>query len=91
LHTVRGIFREVARPRKLVYTWTIEGVQPAEETLVTVEFLAHDGATEVIVTHELFVSTQSQKQADSGWHVMLTQLARYVVPRPRRRNSKPHG
>ena len=44
-YVVGGEYREVTPPEKLVFTWIWEGPEPAEETLVTVEFLDQGNAS----------------------------------------------
>jgi uncharacterized protein YndB with AHSA1/START domain len=86
LHTVGGVYREVAAPEKLVFTWAweagggcgdSENEQPAE-TLVTVEFREKGQSTEVILTHELFPNTESRDKHDEGWSGCLARLEKVV-------------
>src|SRR3954464_7200682 len=51
VHTVGGEYTEVTRPDRLVYTWAWEGESDSGESLVTVEFVAAGGGTEVVLTH----------------------------------------
>jgi len=86
LHTVGGVYREVAPPEKLVFTWTWEaggGCGDSEkehpaETLVTVEFREKGQRTEVLLTHELFPNTESRDKHNEGWSGCLTRLAKVV-------------
>lgn len=70
-----GLFREVRRPERLVYTWRWEAEPEMGETLVTVEFRAFVGSTEVVVTHELFPSEKARGDHDRGWNGCLDRLA----------------
>jgi uncharacterized protein YndB with AHSA1/START domain len=50
-HTAFGVYREIDRPHRLVYTWDWEEDDyRVGETLVTVEFKNLGEATEVVLT-----------------------------------------
>ncbi len=52
---VRGEYRQVEFPGRLVFSWTWE--DPAEnvrDTLVTIDFLDVAGGTEIVLMHECF-------------------------------------
>lgn len=72
---VGGVYREVKRPEKLVYTWAWEeDGGPGHESLVTVEFRDRDGSTEVIVTHERLPDAESRERHSQGWTGCIDQL-----------------
>jgi uncharacterized protein YndB with AHSA1/START domain len=74
-HTAVGTYREIVRPTRLVYTWSWEeGESTADETLVTVEFNAVGGATEVVLTHERFATAESRDDHLQGWTSCLDRL-----------------
>jgi uncharacterized protein YndB with AHSA1/START domain len=63
VHT--GVYRQIDRPRRLVFTWASPGTE-LRDTLVTVDFVRLDKRTEVIVTHEQL--PESARAAHSlGW------------------------
>ena len=85
-----GEYREVTPPERLAFTYVWEGVgtfnqwQPGEMidlvTLVTLDFVALAGATEIRVRQ---VGLPSEKQcADhfEGWSSTLTSLESYLLP-----------
>ena len=86
MHTVGGVYREVAAPEKLVFTWAWEegggcgdsGNEQPVETLVTVEFREKGQSTEVLLTHELFPTTESRDKHNEGWSGCLNRLAKVV-------------
>lgn len=67
--SLRGEYREVIPPAKLVYTWQWENDPDFadQETRVTVEFLDAGGSTEVRLTHENLPSADSVKNHEHGW------------------------
>lgn len=74
-HTAFGIYREVERPSKLVYTWDWkEADNQMGDTLVTVEFNEMGESTEVIITHELFPNDEARDGHDMGWNSCLNRL-----------------
>ena len=59
-----GVFKEIARPSKLSYTWSWAG---APETLVTIDLREAEGDTEVLLTQEPFANAESAAQHEAGW------------------------
>jgi uncharacterized protein YndB with AHSA1/START domain len=75
IHTAVGVYREIARPHRLVYTWEWEEKDHAVgETLVTVEFNDLDGSTEVVLIHELFPAAEATSAHEEGWTSCLNRL-----------------
>ena len=75
-HNAVGIYREVTRPTRLVYTWSWEEKDhDVGETLVTVEFNAQGDSTEVVVLHEGFPAAEARDGHEQGWTSCLSQLA----------------
>lgn len=76
-HTAIGVYREIEAPHRLVYTWGWEEEDyDVGETLVTVEFHDRGGASEVVLTHELFPSVEATSQHSDGWTSCFTRLER---------------
>jgi uncharacterized protein YndB with AHSA1/START domain len=72
---VRGRFVEIAPPRRLVYTWRWEGAfQDMPETIVTVEFRAVAGGTELTLRQEPLELPICTRQL-SGWLAACKRLA----------------
>ena len=71
-----GEFEVIERPKRLTYTWRVEGSPGASER-VTVRFEPRDGATEVIVTHERIPDETLRDQHRRGWEGCLDGLARF--------------
>ena len=70
-----GTYREIDRPKRLVYTWSWEEKEhDVGETLVTVEFNDMGGSTEVVITHELFPGAEARDDHEKGWTSCLHRL-----------------
>jgi uncharacterized protein YndB with AHSA1/START domain len=68
----RGVYRQIDRPKRLVFTWASPGTE-LRDTLVTVDFVPVGKRTEVIVTHEQL--PESAKPSHSiGWTRGLERL-----------------
>lgn len=81
LHAVGGEYREVVRPRRLVYTWCWEGddgPHPGHVSLVTVEFRPADQGTIVALEHSGLASEESRTRHGEGWRGSLENLARRI-------------
>ena len=76
-HDVSGVFREVVRNEKLVFTWAWRST-PERESLVTVE-LKRDGAgTLLTLTHEQFFDEAARDRHQHGWNGTLDRLERML-------------
>lgn len=69
----RGVYKVIDRPRRLVFTW----ISPyaGANSIVTVDFIAADSRTEVIVTHEQLPEGEIGAHT-RGWTGGLEQLDR---------------
>lgn len=78
-HTAYGVYREVDRPGRLVYTWDWkEDDHQVGETVVTVEFRPHERGTEVVLTHEGFPAEEATEAHVEGWTGCLEKLERHL-------------
>jgi len=71
----RGTYREISRPRRLVFTWN-SPYAGETDSLVTVDFRPTHGATEVVITHEGLPSEEMVKAHTGGWSDILEILHR---------------
>ncbi len=70
-----GTFVDVEPESRLVYTFAFEGEGFHNgQSLVTVEFLEEEGATEVVVTHERLRSPEAVMHHGRGWSLCLDGL-----------------
>jgi uncharacterized protein YndB with AHSA1/START domain len=78
VHAVGGVYREVDRPRRLVYTWAwqgAEGLHPGHESLVTVDFVPRGDRTAVLLEHSGLASEESRTRHGAGWTGTFDNLA----------------
>ena len=74
-----GSYRRIDRPRTLAFTWNSQYAGDGD-SLVTVEFRAARGATEIVLTHEGLPSEEMVKAHTGGWSDILVVLAKRYDP-----------
>jgi uncharacterized protein YndB with AHSA1/START domain len=77
---VRGCYREVTPPERLIYTWQWEGhpeLTP-QSSLVSVEFVRSGTLTEIRLKHEELPSIESRDAHGEGWSGALDKLIQYL-------------
>ena len=81
-HAVAGEYREIERPRRLVYTWRWEAGGPGlgHVSVVTVEFHSDGARTTVVLEHGGLPTEDSRLAHGSGWGGALDNLARQIFP-----------
>lgn len=78
-HVVGGEYREVERPRRLVYTWAWQaGPNPGHESVVAVEFRADGDRTTVVLEHSGLPDEGSRRRHGEGWRATFESLAENV-------------
>jgi uncharacterized protein YndB with AHSA1/START domain len=75
-HSHHGEFRVVDRPNRLVFTWNAAWIPNG--SVVTVEFTARDGGTDVVLTHEGLPDRSSVENHAMGWGSILEGLEAHV-------------
>lgn len=84
--TVRGIYKEIHKPTKLVYTWKWDGQEEETEVTILLRSISQD-ETELTLTHAGFaeIATESdianhRTHADhkSGWTTAFEKLEKLV-------------
>ena len=78
---LRGTYREITPPSKLVYTWRWEGNPELalDNSLVTVEFIELGGSTEIRLTHENLPSDEARESHRHGWSGSFDKLAKHLA------------
>jgi uncharacterized protein YndB with AHSA1/START domain len=70
-----GKYREIDRPRRLVFTWGIAG-ESEDESLVIIEIVPRWTGAELSLTHELDAKwADYASRTEAGWTKMLDALA----------------
>lgn len=84
IYALRGEYREVVPPEKLVFTWVWEqGSIPGVETLVTITFAPRGKHTELTLVHSGIPTKESIEAHDKGWVSTLDCLADMLDGRPK--------
>lgn len=73
-----GKYQVVEPPSKLAFTWTSKGTD-YHTTLVTVEIFARGEQSELVLTHERFVTPEQAKRHEGGWGQIAEKLAAYFA------------
>jgi uncharacterized protein YndB with AHSA1/START domain len=76
-----GRYVEIARPRRLVFTWSWDGHAAHEgEQLVEVEFHDQgDGTTAVVLTNSGLADEESRRAHREGWQASFDNLDRVLL------------
>jgi uncharacterized protein YndB with AHSA1/START domain len=77
-HDVSGVYREVVRDEKLVFTWQWRS-KPEWESLVTVTLKRDGDATILTLTHEQLPDDAERDDHRNGWGGALDKLAHVVA------------
>lgn len=71
---MRGVYREIVEPERIVFTFAWGEDAPEPETLVTVTFEEHDGKTRLTFRQEPFATIEERDSHASGWGECLDRL-----------------
>jgi uncharacterized protein YndB with AHSA1/START domain len=77
VHDVGGVYREVVRGEKLVFTWAWKST-PERESLVTVLIKPDGDGTLLTLLHEQFLDEAARDRHQHGWTGTLDKLGRFV-------------
>jgi uncharacterized protein YndB with AHSA1/START domain len=79
-HTMYGVYREIAAPERLVFTfaWEEEG-ERGLETLVTIDFIDQGNKTLMSFHQAPFQSLAERDGHNGGWTQCFDRLAAYLV------------
>jgi uncharacterized protein YndB with AHSA1/START domain len=78
VHEHVGSYEIVEPPAKLRFTWS--GLEnPAEITMVTVEFFAYGEESELVITHEDFTKPDVAQRYEMGWGTISRKFAEYLA------------
>jgi glutathione S-transferase len=82
-HAVGGVYREIRRPERLVYTWVWEpgsGPLGGVQTLIEVDFVSRDGGTEIRMRHSGFPAAAARDGHAQGWASVFNRLSDLLDP-----------
>jgi uncharacterized protein YndB with AHSA1/START domain len=74
IHYLKGQYREIQPPEKLVFTWNWDQDGAIAETVVTVNLIARGGQTELVLTHGPFPTQEDLQNHNRGWSSSLERL-----------------
>jgi uncharacterized protein YndB with AHSA1/START domain len=77
-HEVRGVYREVVPPRRLVFTWSWPRTTPDRESLVTIELHKAGRGTELVFTHAQHFDEKVRDGHRRGWTESFVKLEQYL-------------
>jgi uncharacterized protein YndB with AHSA1/START domain len=77
-HECAGIYKEVVPNRRLQFTWCWPNSTPERVSLVTIEFKAARGGTDLVFLHEQFFDEAARDGHQRGWTVTLGKLESYL-------------
>ena len=72
-----GEYKEIIPNEKLVFTWTWKGGE-MPDTLVTLDFKAKYGGTELTLLHEQFPAKEAAEKHNQGWEGCLAGLEEFL-------------
>jgi uncharacterized protein YndB with AHSA1/START domain len=80
-HRARGVYREIAAPERLVFTyaWENNPEHSLHETLVTVTFADLGDKTELTLLQTLFETADACESHRGGWSSCLERFADYLA------------
>ena len=85
-HWLVGVYHEVTRPERLVYThcWLDATMKPTRETLVTITFAARGNQTELTLRQTGLATAESREGHRAGWGSTFDRLTTYLATETRR-------
>ncbi len=73
---IRGVFREVVEPERLVFT-AIDNAEVSHETVIVVTFEELNGKTRLTM-HQTFAKAETSRGAKEGWNSSLDRLGEFL-------------
>jgi uncharacterized protein YndB with AHSA1/START domain len=71
-----GTYREIDPPRRLSYSWHWEKPERTDlgDSSLTIECLPHGTGTELVLTHEGFLTEDARRDHEKGWTSIVGRL-----------------
>jgi uncharacterized protein YndB with AHSA1/START domain len=73
-HQALGHYTEVDPPKRVAYTWSWEHHPEIKDTIVSLDFIEHGDATEVVLRHSGLPSDEERSKHSEGWNAILDKL-----------------
>lgn len=77
-HECAGVYQEVAKPKKLAFTWSWPRSTPERISRVTILFNAKGEGTQLVFRHEQFFDETVRDNHKRGWTGLLDQLDEFL-------------
>lgn len=76
----RGVYHEIKRPERLVFSFAWEEPKgtPGHDTLVTITFSDRDGKTEMTFHQAIFETVEDRVGHEGGWRETFDDLTTYL-------------
>jgi uncharacterized protein YndB with AHSA1/START domain len=81
VETQRGVYQEVIKPERLVFTYAFEDEtgRPIHRTVVTIDFTEDHGKTTLTLHQAVFESASARDDHAIGWSEALEHLTAYLA------------
>jgi uncharacterized protein YndB with AHSA1/START domain len=79
VHKLSGTYQQIKPPEKLSFTWRWSTDPPGQETLVSLDFLDHGNATEIVLLHGQFPDAETREKHNQGWNGCFEQLQSHLA------------
>lgn len=73
-----GVYREINRPERLVFTWGVDADEFTDRSVVTIELEEIDGKTRMTFHQAGFVSDDEEQNVNNGWNQCLDKFGSYI-------------
>jgi uncharacterized protein YndB with AHSA1/START domain len=76
VYIVSGVITEFRAPERLAYTvrWKEDDPKTEHDTFVSVDFVDRGKQTEIVFTHDGFLTGESRERHDGGWNGCFSRL-----------------
>ena len=83
---ITGEYKKITHDTLLIFTWKCSTFNDSE-TLVTVNFIAVSGGTQIQLKHENLLNEEEKKSHGMGWDVCLDQIKKLTEGKESETNS----
>jgi uncharacterized protein YndB with AHSA1/START domain len=76
VHVVGGVYEEVSRPNRIVFSWKWEDQPELGDSRITVSFVAKGAGTQLRLVQEQLPTAEAREKHSHGWDGSLDKLVR---------------